>query len=114
MSTKLEDLPDNDNQETNEGFGDDVNEAQIEDYDDGSDVSEEIKEPGPMAPVDGTLKNKIFDALLMISLMLFFANPLLVKGFMRIPFLYSVGETGVYVVLSIIAGILFFVIREFF
>jgi hypothetical protein len=106
MSTKIEDLSDN---EEEYEYQDSEDNEVLEPFEiikeDDSDINSRILK---------ILYKKIKEPVLVVVIMLVLTHPLLIKGIFRIPNVEVLdGTLGVNVILSILAGIIFFIIREF-
>jgi hypothetical protein len=117
MSTKIEDLSDSEEELYNE----DHYEEHDEDFHKEELVmkKKQIKEKfTPEDQVNNFLSNlveKIKDPILVSLIMMILTHPILIKGIFRIPYVeVADGTIGVNIILSIIAGILFYFLREIF
>ncbi len=126
MSTRIEELPDSEDEMELQQYA-------VE-YETESDNNDEIEIPEfktldhpPQSPqqkeqeqdsinnrIIQMLYSKLKEPVLVTFLMLLLTHPILIKGIFRIPYIEVMDSTiSVNVMLSILAGILFFIIREF-
>jgi hypothetical protein len=114
MSTKIEDISDSEEEE--------YYQEDRQEYDDLKEDTyvEKFTEEKPPEVVD--INTRIFNMIveklkhpaLVTFIMVVLTHPLLIQGIFKIPYVEVADQTiGVNVILSILAGILFFIFREF-
>jgi hypothetical protein len=121
MSTKIEDLSDSGEEELYDDYeGDHYEDIHEEDLVVKKKAKKEkfTQDEEEQPPINGFLKNlaeKIKDPILVSIIMMILTHPLLIKGIFRIPYVeVADGTIGVNIILSIIAGILFYFLRDIF
>ena len=117
MSTKLEDLPDDDHDQ--EDYEDheqeDHDQEDYEDHDQ-EDFEDDHSEHQVFLPTPEYVEgfwSKLRDPIIVILLMMIGGNPILTKGLKRISVIENVSDWLLHLIMSVVVGVLFFVIREF-
>jgi hypothetical protein len=119
MSTKLEDLSDNEEEQMYEEEEYEESEEEfvekpmkkkkrdvVENFEEGSDMYSRV-----LKMLIEKLKNPVLVTLIMLVL----TNPLLIQGIFRLPYVEVIdGTISINVILSILAGIIFFILTELF
>lgn len=124
MSTKIEDLSDNEEElygEEDEEFAEDIHEEDLhvkkinktkEKFEE--DLQEDLQEDSINSRIINMVIEKVKQPFVVTLIMLLLTHPLLIQGIFRIPYVeVADGTIGVNVILSIIGGILFFIFKEF-
>jgi hypothetical protein len=118
MSTKIEDLSDNEEElyeDENEEFLEDLHEEDLH-------VKKPRKEKFTEDPEEESLNSRIMNMVMekikqpvvVTLIMLLLTHPLLIQGIFRIPYAeVADGTIGINVILAILGGILFFIFNEF-
>jgi membrane-bound ClpP family serine protease len=119
MSTKIEDLSDNEEEELYE----DENEEFLEDlHQEDLHIKKSRKEKFTEDPEEESLNSRIMNMVMekikqpvvVTLIMLLLTHPLLIQGIFRIPYAeVADGTIGINVILAILGGILFFIFNEF-
>jgi hypothetical protein len=112
MSTKIEEL--SDIEEDDEQVQCEYTENEIEQFDDTDQVPSGPDEPENINyRIIKMLLEKLKHPVLVTIIMLLLTHPLLIQGIFRIPYVEVIDNTiSVNVILSILGGILFFLLRE--
>ena len=119
MSTKIEDLSDSEE----ELYDEDHYEEHDEDFHEEELAMKKKQRKEKFTPEDqpqvnsflSNLAEKIKDPILVSLIMMILTHPILIKGIFRIPYVeVADGTIGVNIILSIIAGILFYFLRDVF
>jgi hypothetical protein len=120
MSTKIEDLSDNEEElyEEDEEFLEDIHEEDLhvkkprktkEKFEE-----ETVEEESINSRIINMVMEKVKQPVVVTLIMLLLTHPLLIQGIFRIPYVeVADGTIGINVLLSILGGILFFIFKEF-
>lgn len=122
MSTKIEDLSDNEEEElyedNDEDFLEDTHQEDLhvkkpkktkEKFEE-----ETLEEESVNSRIMNMVMDKIKHPVVVTLIMLLLTHPLLIQGIFRIPYVeVADGTIGINVILSILGGILFFIFKEF-
>ena len=121
MSTKIEDLSDNEEEEL---YEDDNDEFLEDDHEEDLHVNKpkKNKERFEEVPEEESVNSRIMNMVIekvkqpfvVTLIMLLLTHPILIQGIFRIPYVeVADGTIGINVILSILGGILFFIFKEF-
>lgn len=120
MSTKIEDLSDNEEEELyedeNDEFLEDLHEEELhlKKPRKTKESFEESEEESVNSRIINMIIEKIKHPVVVTLIMLLLTHPLLIQGIFRIPYVeVADGTIGINVILAILGGILFFIFKEF-
>lgn len=120
MSTKIEDLSDNEEEELyedeNEEFLEDLHEEDlhVKKQKKSKESFEDPEEESLNSRIMNMVMEKIKQPVVVTLIMLLLTHPLLIQGIFRIPYAeVADGTIGINVILAILGGILFFIFNEF-